>query len=66
MKKEDLIKLEEKIASLSAEDKIQRDIYLKKLADGTIQGPPVGYPNIDKRWLKYYTVDNLLAKYEEK
>ena len=54
MTKEDLIKLKEKLSELSIEEKKQRDLYLRKLANGELQGPPVGYPSIDKPWLKYY------------
>ena len=54
MEKEDLIKLKERINDLSEEDLKQRDIYLKGLADGTLQGPPVGYASIDKPQLKQY------------
>lgn len=35
----------------------KRNLYLKSLADGTIQGPPTGYASIDKQWLKYYSDD---------
>ena len=59
MTKEDLLKLKEFIANLSEEDKKERDIYLKRLASGEYQGPPVGYPSIDKPWMKYYTDDNI-------
>lgn len=54
MNKEDLIKYKKRISELSEEDLKARDIYLKKLAIGELAGPPVGYPSIDKPWLKYY------------
>lgn len=57
MTKEELIKLKEDIAKLSESDKKQRDIYLRKLATGEFQGPPVGYASIDKTCLKYYAED---------
>lgn len=53
MAKEDLIK--KQIASLSDEEKNQRNLYLRELANGTLQGPPVGYASVDKPWLKYYS-----------
>ena len=59
MTKEDLIKLKEKIMNLTEEEKIERDIYLSRLASGILQGPPVGYPTIDKPWLKYYSEETL-------
>ena len=57
MKKEDLIEYKKKIAELSDKEKKLRDLYLKQLADGTLQGPPVGYPSVDKPWLQYYNYD---------
>ena len=61
MEKEDLLKLKEELSKLSEEENKQRDLYLKKLSDGTLQGPPVGYPSIDKPWLKYYNDESLLT-----
>lgn len=61
MKKEDLIELKKQIVSLSDEEKKQRDLYLRELANGTLQGPPTGYASIDKPWLKYYKEEDLLA-----
>ncbi len=54
MTKEELIKLKEEISKLSEEEIKDRDLYLRGLASGELQGPPVGYPSIDKPWLKYY------------
>ena len=34
--------LRQKIANLSEEEKIKRDVYLRNLATGNVQGPPVG------------------------
>ena len=55
MDKETLIKYKEKLSKLSKEEKKKRDLnYLRKLATGEIQGPPIGYPSIDKPWLRFY------------
>lgn len=54
MEKEDLILLKEKISKLSEEEQKLRNLHLKKLANGELQGPAVGYPSIDKPWLKFY------------
>ena len=54
MNKQQLIELKEKISKLSKLEKNKRDLYLRRLATGELQGPPVGYPNIDKPWLKHY------------
>ena len=59
MTKEDLINLKKQISELSDEEKKQRDLYLRELANGTLQGPPTGYASIDKPWLKYYKVENI-------
>ena len=58
--KEELKKLNEWIAELSVEEQKERDIYLRKLAAGEYQGPPVGYPSIDKSQLKYYDFEKYL------
>ncbi len=31
----------------------ERDLYLRKIANGEIYGPMTGQPSIDKPWLKY-------------
>ena len=55
MTKEELIKLKEDIFALTEEETKERNNYLRGLAIGDIQGPSVGYPSIDKPWLKYYS-----------
>lgn len=54
MTKEELIRLKEKVNRLSPGDNRKRNKYLRGLANGELQGPPVGYSSIDKSWLKYY------------
>lgn len=66
MTKEDLIELKEKISHLTEEEKKQRDLYLRELALGKIQGPPVGYSSIDKPWLKWYNASTIEEKYTVK
>lgn len=39
-----------------------RDLYLRDLAIGKIQGPPVGKVSIDKGWLKHYTEEQIMAE----
>lgn len=51
---DNLLEYRKKLVSLSEEEKRKHDLQLKRMADGTFQGPPVGYPSIDKPWLKYY------------
>lgn len=62
MKKDDLIALKRYLNSLTEEELVERNLYLRELANGKIQGPPVGYPSIDKPWLKYYKEDYIKAK----
>jgi len=54
MTKEELKELKKQISELSEIDLKKRDLYLRGLATGELQGPPVGYPSIDKTWLKFY------------
>ena len=59
MNKEDLIRLKKKIVELSAEEKKERDLYLRNISLGNILGPMTGYASIDKPWLKYYNENNI-------
>lgn len=59
MNKEDLLKLKEELSKLSYLDQQQRDLYLRQLLTGEVQGPLTGHPSIDKPWLKYYTEDQI-------
>lgn len=59
MTQEDLIKLKKKLSKLDDLENKKRDLYLRKIANGEIYGPLVGYASIDKSWLKYYTKDEL-------
>ena len=54
MTKEDLLEYRQQLAQLSEEEKKQHNLYLRGLATGEIQGPPTGYPSIDKPQIKYY------------
>lgn len=51
---EKLKEYREKLSKLSEEEKKQRDLYLKKMSKGELQGPLTGYSSIDKQWLKYF------------
>lgn len=61
MKKEDFIKLKEKISRLSLEEKKLRNLYLKKIANGEIYGPMIGRSSIDKPWLSQYTDEDIFS-----
>jgi len=66
MNKQQLNELKEKIGKLSELEKKQRDLYLRKITTGELQGPPVGYPSIDKPWLKNYSEDGILSDIPKK
>lgn len=65
MTKEELLELRKKLARLSDAEKKQRDLYLRKVALGEIQGEKTGYPSIDKPWLKYYTEETIESTLED-
>lgn len=58
----DLQKYKEELSKLSENEKKQRDLYLKKFAEGKIYGPTLGYPSIDKPWLKYYSEEAIMSE----
>lgn len=45
--------------NLTLNEQKLRNLHLRKLALGEIQGPPTGYASIDKPWLKYYSEESL-------
>lgn len=54
----DLQEYRKKLGTLSLEEQKLRDLYLRDLATGTIQGPPTQYPSLNKRQLKHYNEKN--------
>lgn len=56
---EQLKEYRKKLSMLSEEEKKLRDLYLKKLSEGSLQGPMTGFPSLDKPWLKYYDTNFL-------
>lgn len=51
----------EKLQKLTDEEKVLRDLYLRKLNLGEIQGPLTGYASIDKPNLRYYKEEHITA-----
>lgn len=49
------------IKNLTVNELKLRDLYLRKLALGELEGPLTGYPSIDKKWLKYYTEEQIMS-----
>lgn len=47
------------LSKLSKSEQKMRNLYLKKLALGKMQGPNTGFASIDKPWLKYYSDDQI-------
>lgn len=47
-------------------ENLERDIYLRDLATGKLQGPMTGYPSKDKPWLKYYPETSLGVEIPER
>lgn len=62
---DELKELREKLGKLTQEEEKQRNLYLKKLANGTLQGPLTGKQSIDKTWLKYYSDEAILIDLPE-
>lgn len=62
MTKEELLNLKEKLSGLQEEQELDRDLYLRNIANGTVLGPSTGIPSIDKPWLKYYTENQMSRK----
>lgn len=62
MKKEDLMKYNDKLSKLSEEEWVERNKYLRNLSLGNLLGPNTAYLSINKPWLKYYSEAALEAK----
>lgn len=66
MEKEDLKKLKEQLSKLTEDEQKERDLYLRELATGEVQGPPVGYASIDKPWLSNFSTSNIKSVLPDK
>ena len=55
----DLKEYKTKLGKLSLNEQKLRDLYLRDLSLGKIQGSLTGYASIDKPWLKYYDIESL-------
>ncbi len=60
MNSEDLKRYKQKLSTLDDSQRKQRELHLRKISNGDIMGPMVGYPTIDKPWLKYMTEENVV------
>lgn len=52
--------------NLTLNEEKLRDLHLRKLALGELQGPPVGKASIDKPWLKHYSSSMIDVDIEKK
>lgn len=60
--KDILLEYRKKLSKLNEEEKVLRDLYLKRIATGEIYGPMTSYASIDKPWLKHYKDEYIKAK----
>ncbi len=57
-----LAEYRKKIAELNETESISRDLALKKINDGVLQGPLTGFSSLDKPWLKFYGEEEINQK----
>lgn len=62
MRNRELEEYKNQIAKLNEKEKQLRDLYLRKIANGTYEGPLTNYPSIDKTWLQYYNEEALTVE----
>ena len=60
--KDNLLEYRKQIAKLSEKENNLRNLYLKRLATGELQGPLTDYDSIDKKWLQYYDDKDILTE----
>ncbi|WP_292474621.1 AMP-binding protein, partial [Methanosphaera sp.] len=66
MNQTELNELKLKISKLDINDKKMRDLYLRKLALGEIQGPMLEYASVSNPWYKYYDEEAVTSEVPEK
>lgn len=66
MTKEELYELRKKEAALSEKERKQRDLYLRQIALGEIEGPKTGYPSLDRPWVQYYDFENYMRSFPKR
>ncbi len=54
MTQEELKEYKKKISNLTVNEQKMRDLHLRDLSLGLVEGPLTGYASIDKPWLQYY------------
>ncbi len=53
------------VKNLKLNEQKLRDLHLRKLALGELQGPPTGYASQDKPWLKYFSEEMIMEDIPE-
>lgn len=61
MQREYIKQYREKIGNLTEEEYKKREVYLKQIADGTLQGPSTDVPSLNKDWNQYYSDTALMT-----
>ena len=59
MNNEELKKYKTQKSNLTKEEEKLRNIYLRDLNCGKIQGPHLNYPSVDRAWYKYYDEESI-------
>ena len=62
----DLKEYQLEIGKIYVNEEKLKNLYLRDLALGKIQGPSTGYASIDKPWLKYYTKEAIMSEEPKK
>ncbi len=62
MEKKYLDEYQRKLSQMTEKEQKIRDLYLKKISNGTYLGPSTGYSFLDKPWLRCYSDESILNK----
>ncbi len=65
MNKEDLLAYRAKLAAFSEKERQYRDLYLKGIANGTIQGPVLDKPSINRDWMQFFKDNEIIMDFPE-
>lgn len=57
--RDNLLNYRKRIQKLDEEERISRDLYLRDIALGKIQGPPTGFPSLDKVHLAFFKKEHI-------
>ncbi len=60
MTQDELKEYKKKISNLTVNEQKMRDLHLRDLSLGLVEGPLTGYASIDKPWLQYYKKEAIM------